>query len=804
MGDEERHLRFPVIGVAAVLFALAGSALAAPTATFVGTAGCTECHAQAASAWQGSHHALAMQVASDETVLGRFDGATLTNFGVTSTFTKKEGKYWIRTAGPDGKLADYQVLYTFGVAPLQQYLVAFPNGRFQAPPLAWDTRPEAEGGQRWFSLQPDEKIPPGDLLHWTGVAGNWNQMCAACHSTDLRKHYDAKTDRYATSWSEINVGCEACHGPGSNHVAWARARANSEPRTNLDATPKGPTRFPRSEPQASGEAHQDAGLVVDLPRRDPARWVMNAETGIAKRNPPLASHVEVETCAPCHARRGVVSEDYEFGNPLLDTHRPALLDAALYHADGQILEEVYEYGSFTQSRMYAAGVTCSDCHDSHSGKLHGATDDPNAVCANCHLPAKFATPAHHHHPENSKGASCIACHMPPKLYMVVDERRDHAIRAPRPDLTVKIGTPNACNGCHTQESAQWAADATAKWYGPARADTKHYGEAIHAGRHNLPGAERNLMDLASDATQPAIARATALSLLRSHLSPDSGPVIQNALEDPDPLLRDAAVGALADADPRMRVPLTAPLLADPVRTVRIDAARGLASVPATQVPEVLRPMVAAGLDEYRAAQQLNSDRPEGLLNLAVLATEAGDSAEAERLYRAAERLTPAVPAIYVNLADLYRTQGREADGERELRKGLELVPDSADLHHALGLALVRAQRLPEALPAFRRSTELEPDAGRYAYVYAVALNSSGQGPQAIAELERAYRLHPGDLEIVSALATMNQERGDRAAATKWARNLVELAPENPQARALLESLEAAPDAEPAAEPGTPR
>jgi tetratricopeptide (TPR) repeat protein len=760
--------------LALAVMLLASAAAAAP-ATFVGAANCAGCHADATAAWRGSHHDLAMQVADDATVLGRFDGATLTSFGVTTTFTKKDGKRWIRTAGPDGKLADYEVLYTFGVAPLQQYLVAFPNGRYQAPPVAWDTRPKADGGQRWFSLQPDERIPPGDLLHWTGVASNWNQMCAACHSTNLRKNYDAKTDHYATTWSELNVGCEACHGPGSNHLAWAKA---------------GASRGPDSDPLR--------GLTVDLGRRDPARWVMNPETGIAKRNPPLASHVEVETCAPCHSRRGVVSEDHAFGKPLLDTHRPALLEARLYHADGQILDEVYEYGSFSQSKMFAAGVTCSDCHDSHSGRLHDVTGDPNAVCANCHLAAKFATPAHHHHPTPSKGASCIACHMPAKLYMGIDERRDHAIRAPRPDLTVKIGTPNACNGCHTKESPQWAADATAKWYGPTRANSVHYGEAIHAGRRNLPGAERALMELASDSAQPAIARATALSLLREHLSPDSGPVVQNALADPDPLLRDSALGAVSDVDPRMRVPLAAPLLADPVRTVRIDAARAFASVPATQVPEALQPMVASGLDAYRAAQQLNADRPEGLLNLAVLAIDGGDTAEAERLYQAALRLTPALPLIYVNLADLYRTQNRDADGERVLRKGLEVAPDSADLHHALGLTLVRAKRLPEALPAFARSTKLDPDASRYAYVYAVALDSSGEGQQAITELERAYALHPGDVDVVSALTTMNQGRGDRDTALGWARKLVELTPQDPQARALLASLEGAPLPPPAA------
>src|SRR5262245_55494449 len=158
----------------------------AKPATFVGTAACAPCHAAQTAAWRGSHHDLAMQPANDATVLGDFHNRTLTHFGVTSTFSKRDGKFVVRTQGPDGKLADYDVVYTFGVHPLQQYIVALPNGRWQALPLAWDTRPRAAGGQRWFHLNPDEPIPPGDLLHWTGIANNWNHMCAECHSTKVR------------------------------------------------------------------------------------------------------------------------------------------------------------------------------------------------------------------------------------------------------------------------------------------------------------------------------------------------------------------------------------------------------------------------------------------------------------------------------------------------------------------------------------------------------------------------------------------------------------------------------------------
>ncbi len=191
------------------------------TAQFVGSAACAACHQQEHAEWQGSQHAAAMQEANDKTVLGKFDGGTFSHGGVTSTFYKKDDKFWVTTDGPDGKLADFEIRYTFGISPLQQYLIELPKGRLQALGIAWDARPKDEGGQRWFSLFPDRKLASGDPLHWTGIDQNWNYQCAFCHSTNLKKNYDAATGIFQTTWSEISVGCEACHGPASHHMAWA-------------------------------------------------------------------------------------------------------------------------------------------------------------------------------------------------------------------------------------------------------------------------------------------------------------------------------------------------------------------------------------------------------------------------------------------------------------------------------------------------------------------------------------------------------------------------------------------------------
>ena len=383
-----------------------------------------------------------MQVADDKTVLGNFANAKFAYAGTTSTFSQRDGKFFVNTDGPDGKLADYEIKYTFGVRPLQQYLIEFPGGRMQALSIAWDSRPKAQGGQRWFHLYPGQNIKAGDWLHWTAGGQNWNFTCAECHSTNLRKNFDAKANTYKTTWSELNVACEACHGPGSNHASWARKQGDWQA---LAAT---------------------KGLALALDERKGVTWAPVAETGNARRSVPRASTREIDTCARCHGRAARISDDYVHGKPPLDTHRLALLDDNLYWNDGQMRDEVYNWGSFAQSRMHAQGVTCSDCHDPHSLKLKAPG---NAVCAQCHQPAKFDSPAHTHHAAGTPGAACAACHMPTTTYMVVDPRHDHSMRIPRPDLSAKFGMPNACNNCHTKQTAEWAAAAIAEWNGKAAA-----------------------------------------------------------------------------------------------------------------------------------------------------------------------------------------------------------------------------------------------------------------------------------------------------------------------------------------------
>jgi predicted CXXCH cytochrome family protein len=730
----------------------------APVApTFVGEAACGPCHPREVAAWRGSQHQRAMQPATRATVLGNFDDVTFTHDRVTSKMFRRNGKPMIRTDGPDGALHDYEVTHTFGVTPLQQYLVAFPGGRYQALEIAWDNRPKDHGGQRWFHLYPDEKIAHDDPLHWTGAAENWNYMCADCHSTNVRKGWSPQTATYATSFAEMSVACEACHGPGSGHVAWAKAPPDRRPAFD--------------------------GLVNALDERAGVVWTRDANNKPA-RSHPRTTEREVDTCARCHARRGLIHEDVAHGQPIGDDYAVALLDDDLYHPDGQIKDEVYEYGSFVQSRMFAHGVTCSDCHDPHSQQLRAPGDQ---VCLTCHATETFRTAKHHFHPEGSAGARCVSCHMPASTYMVVDPRRDHSLRVPRPDQSVTLGVPNACNGCHADRTPAWAAQQVATWYGHAPSGFQQFGEALAAGTRGAPEAPRLLAQLIGDARQPAIARASALARLERWRTPETLAIVTAALRDPSPLVRRAAVHALEGADPRLRAAVVAPLLDDPVRAVRVEAASVLADLPVDRLPAVWRASQARSTAELVAVQELDSDRPEAHLTLASLHIKrrAFDRAEAE-LQRALAIEPGFVPAA-VNLADLYRALGRDAEAEPTLRKALARAPQQPSLLHALGLALVRQHRTEEAIATLGEAARLGVDNPRNGYVYAVALHSAGRRGDALRELEGVVGRHPYDRDVLAALVAFHREANELREALAFAERLAAL---DADANALVVELRA--------------
>lgn len=740
-----------------------------PAAEFVSSETCAGCHRAEAALWRDSQHKHAMDHATEKSVLGDFSDATFDYGGIRSRFFRKDDKYFVETDGPNGKLATFQVKYTFGVDPLQQYLIEFPDGRVQAFSIAWDARPKEKGGQRWFHLYPDEKIRHDDVLHWTKLNQNWNFMCAECHSTGLQKNYDVERDRYATTWSEISVGCEACHGQGSNHVAWARAQQNWWP-------------FGRQEDRSKG-------LLARLDEREGVIWTHDPASGTVRRNLPTnLLRTEVEACGRCHARRSELSEKWAPGHWLQDTHAIAApLARDVYWPDGQMRDvaEAYNYVPFKQSKMFAAGVTCSNCHDPHSGKQRIAGE---GVCLQCHASEVYAGTKHSHHQQTDAAPNCVSCHMPARTYMVIDTRHDHSLRIPRPDLSVKYGTPNACNDCHTDKPAQWAADAAGRWFGPNRKGLQTYVDAFAAASANRADARQLLASVAGDPNAPNVARANALVELAPYISPANADLARRSLADSDPMVRIAAMDMLTNVPALQVWPLVAPLLSDPVLGVRIRAASLLAAVPNDRQPPADRERFDKAAGEFVTALKFNADRPEDRSTLANFYVRRGLTAEAEAEYKAAVRLSPQYTVAAINLADLYRQLNRDGEGESTLRAAISVAPTDAGLHYALGLTLNRLKRSDDSLVELARAAELDPNNARYPYVYAVGLHSAGRAADAIAILKNNLDKHPADRDSLLALVTFNRDSGNIASALEYAERLVQLIPGDRQLSDLVDAL----------------
>jgi tetratricopeptide (TPR) repeat protein len=722
-------------------------------AGFVGSEKCRTCHQPEYELWKGSNHRHAMEVASETSVRGDFNNAAFEHRGIVSRFYRKDTKFFVHTQGPEGAMKDFEITHTFGWNPLQQYLVPFPGGRMQCLPIAWDVK-----AKRWYHLYPDQQLAPNDWLYWTNAAQNWNGMCATCHSTNLKKNYNVQTDTYQTAWSDINVGCEACHGPGSRHMKWAELPDMARPQVEN----------------------------FDLP----------------VRTSKLKSRELVELCAPCHSRRAILGDYTHIEPDLLDTMLPSLLTRDLYFADGQILEEVYAYGSFTQSKMYARDVRCSDCHNVHSIKT---VKEGNSLCLQCHRAGDYDTSQHHFHKKKGEkgepirsadgkvlfevgtGAECAQCHMPGRYYMGVHYRLDHSIRIPRPDLGVKLGVPDACTRCHADKNSRWSDETISKWYGPGR--RPHYGEILQAGRSRRPGAGEELIRLAGDPLYPVIVRSTALELLDGYPGKESAAALERALMDGEALIRRTALGHLQAADPQQYVRLVAPLLYDPVKAVRIEAASRLAGPPSRLLAEDQRRVFEETLQEYTAAMEYSGDFAFGRFNLGNLYVALGQPQQAIEHFRAAGKIDDLFYPAKVNLAMLFNQLGRNAEAEKLLREVVKAYPELHDVQYSLGLLLAEEKKYTEAEAHLALAARGLPDGSRVHYNLGLLYDHMGKARQAETALRRAVELEPDNMNYLQVLAQHYLKRGDLAEAKKMAEKMVAAHPNQRMGSELLDTIE---------------
>jgi len=738
---KERHRSAPSAGLASV------------TAAFVGSTKCQSCHKPEYDKWQASHHRYAMALATQETVLGDFNDASFEHLGVKSRFYRRDGKYFVHTQGPGGGLGEFEITHTFGWYPLQQYLIPFPGGRLQCLPIAWDLRKK-----QWYHLYPDRPPDPQDWLYWTNQAQNWNGMCAECHSTNLKKNYDLTSDTFGTTWSEISVGCEACHGPGSEHVKWAELPEMGRP----------PTR----------------------------------NYGLAVRTRGLSPREQIELCAPCHSRRMSLGDNPHANMDFLDYAIPQLLTEGHYFADGQILEEVYVYGSFMQSKMYDRGIRCSDCHDVHSIKR---IREGNDLCIQCHKAAVYDTKDHHFHKKKGEkgepirsstgevlfevgdGARCEQCHMPGRVYMGVDYRPDHSLRIPRPDLTEDIKTPNACDRCHVDKGTRWSLEAMAKWYGQRK--RSHYGTVLAAGRERAPGALPDLVRLAQNRLYPTIVRATALSMVAAYPGKETEQAFLRALSDEAALMRYTALRYLPEGDPRLSLPLAAPLLYDPVKAVRTEAARFLTTVPPGVMTGPLRIRFQAVLEEYRQAMAYTADFPFSRHNLGNLYSNLGQRDLAVQQYLKAIQIDREFFPAKVNLAMVYNREGKNEQARQLLTEVMTAHPDLHEVAYSLGLLLVEMKQYNEAVVYLEKAARGMPERGRIHYNLGLLLQQMKRDKDAESALLKAVDTEPENMDFLYALAQFYLNTGKPEKAWPIAEKMARLHPNQRIGQDLLTHID---------------
>ena len=656
---------------------------------------CVSCHQKSKHDWQQSDHAKSMAIADQSTVLADFNNVDVEHYGQKVHFFIKDKQYQV-TISYDDKADTYPIRYTFGHYPLQQYLVETEQGRLQVLPFAWDAREKAQGGQRWYHNYSHEEIRPEDRLHWRQPLQNWNGMCADCHSDGLVRNYDAEKNTFDSQFDNINVGCLSCHGEMSAHANTSTIRKVGADVTSI----KHPT----------GQWLRDVGEKT-------AHW-----KGKKRDNSFM------DNCFACHSLRSPLTDGFKANKPFLDQFTPQFPSAPNYHADGQIKEEVYVYGSFLQSKMYAAGVNCLDCHDKHTMKVKSKD---NGLCLQCHSGEEYNVKSHHQHSEKSTGAQCVNCHMPDNRYMGVDDRRDHSFKIPRPDLSLTFGTPNACTKCHDDKSKQWANDKLNSRHGKPEdiLASKHFlmllnsGQAISLQQH---------LSILSDEKLDVISRASAIQLLSYTTQTLSIDILTPYLSHKEPLFRLNSATVAAMLPPSDKVKYLAPLLKDEYKAVRVSAARSLLS---SEISQADQAVFDQAFKELLFATKVNSWRGEGMANQGVIAIEMNNPSEAEKAFKKAIKIDPYFEAAYINLADIYRAQQKPFQSNSVLSKGIKNNPKSANLHYSYGLYFVRQKQITKAITFFVKAMTLMPENSQYAYTYILALDGAGQSQQALGKLK---------------------------------------------------------------------
>jgi predicted CXXCH cytochrome family protein len=725
------------------------------TAEYVGRETCIDCHIAEYNDWLGSDHDKAMDWATDSTVLGNFVDGSMTRENQTHKAYMRDGKFYVYTDGADGSMQEFEIKYVFGYDPLQQYLVEFEEGRLQTLALTWNSKDSA-----WYymadSVYQGLNVDHTNWLHWTNQAQNWNSMCADCHSTNLKMGYNPETNSYHTTWSEIDVSCEACHGPASLHLDWAK--------------------------------------LPDYARGD----IEN--TGLLTKTSGIDHQQYVDLCARCHSRRASLSDFHPEKNNIYSHMIPILPVEPNFYVDGQIKEEDYVYASFTQSRMFVKEIKCNDCHNVHSGKL---LFEGNNLCLQCHRATDYNTFSHTHHKsageegeavisvsgvkyEVGSGTECINCHMHAQYFMGVDYRNDHSFRIPRPDLSEVLGTPNACNQCHNDKTNQWSQSYIEKWFGSSR--PFQFGEAFFAAQQGEVQADSLLRGILSDELYPLNIRSAALNYLSNDADGTNNLLIRQALLNNEALMRISAIRRL-NLNAKEDLDGILPLLVDENKAVRIEVVGKLMGIGNENIPEANKKAFQQAQKEYLDMLLYNADFPTGKYNLGNYYYHQKDYNKAEKFYLQALEQDDELTFVMSNLAHLYGAMGHPEKAEDVLFKLLKNNPNDGQSLYSYGLILSENKKYQESIKTLIKASEILTQNSRVDYNIAMLYDFFGDKKLAQAYLEKSIRKQPDEVANYGHLLNFLMENQLTQQAQELLSRMLIIFPENEEMKEVAQRLQ---------------
>lgn len=696
-----------------------------------GSQSCNECHPQVYEKWRYSHHALAERQlipAIDKTA---FDPPRKFKHGTQVSEARiNQGVYEVVTMGRDGLVKPFRVERVFGVSPLRQFVIKDESGRFQVTEIAVDSNTG-----EWFNVFGDEDRKPGEWGHWTGRGMTWNSMCAVCHNTRFIKNYNSEKDSYDSRMAEMGVGCEACHGALIAHNQWQKKNPNK--------------------------------------KGDPA---------IVK----FTTNQWISICGSCHSRRSDLSGNFKPGEDFFDHFILSIPDETdTFYPDGQVRDEDFELTAFLSSKMSQAGVSCLDCHEPHTYKniLSG-----NALCLRCHgtpiPPAPKIDPqTHSFHKPDTAGFYCVDCHMPQTAYMQRHLRRDHGFGIPDPLMTIKFNIPNACNRCHTNQTAQWSLEYVEKWYGEKMNRwSRERTIAIAHGKEGESEAVSGLLKIFKTEKIP-LWRAAAINLLkRWSFNPEALNAILSASEDDSPLVRAMSARAL---EPFAQNPDSVPyaalkrLLNDKSRSVRVQAAWALRSSLDTNS------LAGKELVEY---MNYNSDQPAGLLQWGVFYFDRGEPRKAVDIFKKAILWETNSAPLHYSLAICYSALGKAEEAVVELETACRYAPRNPEYRFKLALAYNEAGKLEKTIQTLEETVKLDPEFDQAWYNLGLAYDSSGDSEKALNALNRAEVLNPYSARIPYARATILYKLQRFDEAKKSALRALQIEPNYKEALFLIQNI----------------